>query len=175
MEISDIRMRMVRKPGTGKLRAFCSVTIDSAFVVRDLKVIEGSNGGYFVAMPSRLLTDRCPRCGCKNHLRAKFCNGCGARLAEDRADKDYLGRLKLHEDTAHPLNTSCRDEIQREVLEAFHRKMDKLKQPEYTEAPELSAGGDVLDEIEEQLELPEEKEPASTEEEPGDTFGKGLF
>ena len=35
-----------------KLKAFASIIIDDAFVVKDLKVIEGNNG-RFVAMPSR--------------------------------------------------------------------------------------------------------------------------
>src|SRR5215813_8935543 len=70
-----------------RLQAFCSVTFDDAFVVRDLKIIEGTKGS-FVAMPSRKLTDRCPQCSCKNHLRARFCNQCGAKLDEDRAIRD---------------------------------------------------------------------------------------
>ncbi|NIO41765.1 MAG: stage V sporulation protein G, partial [Burkholderiales bacterium] len=53
-----------------RLRAFCSITFDDCFVVRDLKIIEG-NSGPFVAMPSRKLTSHCPECGSKNHLRAR--------------------------------------------------------------------------------------------------------
>ena len=34
-----------------RLKAFCSVTIDKEFVIRDLKIIEGTNG-MFVAMPA---------------------------------------------------------------------------------------------------------------------------
>lgn len=36
----------------GLLRAFASITIDNAFVVRGLKVIEGPSG-LFIAMPTR--------------------------------------------------------------------------------------------------------------------------
>lgn len=36
----------------GKMKAVVSVTIDNAFVVHDVKVVEGMNG-LFVAMPSR--------------------------------------------------------------------------------------------------------------------------
>src|SRR5262252_3234587 len=53
-----------------RLQAFCSVTFDDAYVVRDLKIIEGTKGS-FVAMPIRKLTDRCPGCGSKNHLRVQ--------------------------------------------------------------------------------------------------------
>ena len=63
------------------------MTLDGEFVVRDLKLIEGANG-LFVAMPSRKLTDKCPKCGGKNHLRARFCNGCGGKLDETRGGTD---------------------------------------------------------------------------------------
>ena len=67
-----------------RLRAFCSLTFDNTFVIRDVKLIEG-NDGLFLAMPSRKLCDHCPDCGEKNHLRARYCNGCGRRLDEDRS------------------------------------------------------------------------------------------
>ncbi len=50
MEITDIRVRRVG--GDGKLRAYVTVTFDSAFVVHNIKVIHGRNG-VFIAMPSR--------------------------------------------------------------------------------------------------------------------------
>src|SRR5687767_4024069 len=70
-------------PSGGRLRAFCSLTLDDTFVVRDVKLIEG-NDGLFLAMPSRKLSDHCPQCHDKNHLRARYCNNCGGRLDEDR-------------------------------------------------------------------------------------------
>ena len=51
MKISDIRIRMVSKDDS-KLKAVAAFTIDDAFVVHDVKIIDGSNG-YFIAMPSR--------------------------------------------------------------------------------------------------------------------------
>jgi stage V sporulation protein G len=113
-----------------RLQAFCSVTFDDAFVVRDLKIIEGAKGS-FVAMPSRKLTDRCCQCGCKNHLRARFCNQCGGRLDEDRATRDADGRVKLHADIAHPINSACREVIQSAVLKAFYHEKERAKQPGY--------------------------------------------
>src|SRR5439155_16103746 len=113
-----------------RLQAFCSVTFDNAFVVRDLKIIEGTKGP-FVAMPSRKLTDRCTQCGCKNHLRARFCNQCGRQLDEDRATRDADGRAKLHADIAHPINSGCREVIQTAVLKAYHDERERSKQPGY--------------------------------------------
>src|SRR5215468_3715769 len=113
-----------------RLQAFCSVTFDNAYVVRDLKIIEGTKGS-FVAMPSRKLTDRCPGCGCKNHLRARFCNQCGGKLDEDRATRDADGRVKLHADIAHPINSACREVIQSAILKAYQQEKERSKQPGY--------------------------------------------
>jgi stage V sporulation protein G len=113
-----------------RLLAFCSVTFDDAFVVRDLKIIEGSKGS-FVAMPSRKLTDRCGQCGYKNHLRARHCNQCGHKLDEDRATRDADGRAKLHADIAHPINSACREVIQTAVLRAYQEEKERAKQPGY--------------------------------------------
>lgn len=50
MNITDVRVRKVNVEG--KMRAIVSVTLDSEFVVHDIKVIEGENG-LFIAMPSK--------------------------------------------------------------------------------------------------------------------------
>ena len=50
MQITDIQVRVVASEG--KLRAYVTVTFDAAFVVHNIKVIEGKNG-VFIAMPSR--------------------------------------------------------------------------------------------------------------------------
>jgi stage V sporulation protein G len=82
-------------------------------------------------MPSRKLSDRCNQCGCKSHLRARFCNQCGGRLDEDRAIRSADGRAKLHADIAHPINSSCREVIQGAVLRAFQEEKERSKQPGY--------------------------------------------
>ena len=132
MEITEVRVKLVGNRSE-RLRAFCSVTLDGDFVVRDLKVIDGTNGP-FVAMPSRKLADRCRRCGCKNHLRARYCNECGNQLGESRAAKDSHGRAKLHADVAHPINSQCRERIQATVVEAFSQELEKAKEPGYKQA-----------------------------------------
>jgi stage V sporulation protein G len=159
MHLSEIRINLCG-PSAGRLKAFCSLTFDNTFVIRDVKLIEG-NDGLFLAMPSRKLCDRCRRCGEKNHLRARFCNNCGVRLDENR----YLhsqhpvrsmnghgnghsngngdgGRLKLHADIAHPINTDCRLQIEQQVLSAYRDEIDRSKQPGYV-PPALD--GDCLD------------------------------
>ncbi|MEM7234223.1 MAG: SpoVG family protein [Planctomycetota bacterium] len=131
MEITEVRVKLV-PPGQDKLRAFCSITIDQQFVIRDLKVIEGAKGA-FVAMPSRKLTTRCSRCGGKNNQGVSYCNHCGARVSSRHSQE---GRAKLHADIAHPINTECRQGIQAVVLETYLRELERSQDPRY-EPPEL--------------------------------------
>lgn len=129
MEITEVRIKLMEEPGE-RLQAFCSITFDDCFVVRDLKIIEGTSGP-FVAMPSRKLTAHCSTCGCKNHLRAGYCNQCGTRLKEQHAAKDDEGRAKLYADIAHPINSSCREMIQARVIKAYEEEKARSKLPGY--------------------------------------------
>ena len=129
MHVTEVRVKLMDDPHE-RLLAFCSVTLDGCFVIRDLKLISGKTGP-FVAMPSRKLADRCPRCHNKNHLRAAYCNGCGARLSDDRALKDEEGRAKLYADIAHPINSGCRESIQAEVNAAYEQELVLAQQPGY--------------------------------------------
>jgi stage V sporulation protein G len=129
VEITEVRVKLMEEAGE-RLQAFCSITFDDAFVVRDLKIIEGATGP-FVAMPSRKLTTHCPQCGCKNHLRAAYCNQCGGRQREQSAGKDEEGRAKLYADIAHPINSICREMIQQRVIRAFEEEKTRSKLPGY--------------------------------------------
>lgn len=129
MDITEVRVKLVDNKDD-RLKAFCSMTLDNDFVVRDIKIIEGS-GGLFVAMPSRKMSDHCPKCRGKNHLRSRFCNNCGASLSEDRARKDGKGRMKLHADIAHPINPTCRNQIQDRIIQAYEEEVEKSKLPGY--------------------------------------------
>lgn len=129
MEITEVRVKLVENKDE-RLKAFCSMTLDNEFVIRDIKIIEGTSG-LFVAMPSRKMSDHCERCGGKNHLRAKYCNNCGAQLPEERAKHDVKGRMKLHADIAHPINAECRKKIQDRIAQAFEAEVEKSKQPGY--------------------------------------------
>jgi stage V sporulation protein G len=134
VRITEVRVKIMEDRGD-KLQAFCTITLDDSFVIRDLKIIGGTKG-IFVAMPSRKLSDRCDRCGCKNHLRAGYCNDCGARLTPDRASRDEHGRAKLHADIAHPINSVTRELLQRAVLDAFQAEVERSKLPGYV-APKI--------------------------------------
>ena len=129
MEITEVRVKLMDEPGE-RLQAFCSITFDDAFVVRDLKIIEGATGP-FVAMPSRKLTGHCTQCGSKNHLRAAFCNHCGARQKGQSTVRDEEGRANLYADIAHPINSVCREMIQQRVIQAFEEERARSKLPGY--------------------------------------------
>lgn len=129
MNITEVRIKLMEDPGE-RLKAFCSITFDNCFVVRDLKIIEGANGP-FVAMPSRKLTSHCARCGMKNHLRAQYCNQCGSSISHDHMPLDADGRAKLYADIAHPINSSCREMIQDRVIDEFYNEIDRSKLPGY--------------------------------------------
>jgi stage V sporulation protein G len=129
MEITEVRIKLMAD-SDDRLQGFCSVTFDNCFVVRDLKIIDGTSGP-FVAMPSRKLTSHCHQCGTKNHLRAQYCNQCGARQRDDRAVRDAEGRAKLYADIAHPINSQCRETIQGRVIAEFRAEQDRAKQPGY--------------------------------------------
>jgi stage V sporulation protein G len=130
MDITEVRIKLM-EDSEDRLRAFCSITFDHAFVVRDLKIIEGTNGP-FVAMPSRKMTARCGRCGSKNHMRSNYCNQCGKRLrgAQDLQDIEGASN-KLYADIAHPINQACRDQIQQAVIGEYHLELERAKQPGY--------------------------------------------
>lgn len=130
MEITEVRIKLVVAKND-KLRAFCSITIEDAFVVRDLKVIEGSKGP-FVAMPSRKVMQRCRKCSEKNHHRANYCNDCGGRLpVQSKTSRLDSDGTKLHADIAHPINSGCREMVQQRVLESYAEEMARSAEPGY--------------------------------------------
>jgi stage V sporulation protein G len=145
VEITEVRIKLMEdnSGSNERLQAFCSITFDDMFVIRDLKIIEGAKG-FFVAMPSRKLTDRCHNCGTKNHLRSRFCNQCGSRLDENRAIRDADGRAKLHADIAHPINSMCREKIQGAVLASYADELERAKLPGYVSRyDDLDGDGDL--------------------------------
>ncbi|MCK9603122.1 MAG: SpoVG family protein [Candidatus Omnitrophica bacterium] len=128
MEITEVRIFVKDSPDK-KLKAYATVTFDNAFVVRNIKVIEGTSG-LFIAMPSRKVRQPCPKCNFKNELRAKYCNQCGAQLpfvSRPVGEAGAAGAQLEHKDIAHPITQSFREYLQKRVLEAYEH--DKTKGP----------------------------------------------
>ena len=173
MQVTNIRIKLCQ-PQSGRLKAFCALTFDHTFVVRDIKLIEGHDG-VFLAMPSRKVTDHCGRCGDKNHLRARYCNNCGGRLDENRMarqqhdqNRDHHrkqqhsqhlgevesysqpagnGRVKLHADIAHPISANCRQAIEDQVMAAFAQELHRSQMPGYIPSSLDGEDGEYYDSL----------------------------
>ena len=130
MEITEVRVFLKEGPDK-KLKAYTTVTFDNAFVVRNVKVIEG-NKGLFVAMPSRKLKNPCSKCGHSNVVRSKFCNECGTALEPAASTgrqiaQNDTARQSEHRDIAHPITPEFRDYLQKKVLDAYQQEKDKVQ------------------------------------------------
>lgn len=126
MEITETRVFLKDSPDK-KLKAYVTVTFDNAFVVRNIKVIEGTSG-LFIAMPSRKIKQSCPKCGFKNELRSKYCNQCAAQLPlVSRPSGPEAGSSAQleHKDIAHPITQSFREYLQKRILEAYEQEKTK--------------------------------------------------
>ena len=135
MEITEVRIFLKDSPDK-KLKAYATVTFDNAFVVRNIKVIEGTKG-VFIAMPSRKIKQACSKCNFKNESRSKYCNQCGCQLpvslqvpAQDGSMNNAQSDQK---DIAHPITQSFRDYLQKRILESFEQ--EKIKGPSNMERP----------------------------------------
>ncbi len=131
MEITDIRI-FLQPRSDNKLKAYATLTLDHAFVVRNVKVIEGTKG-LFVAMPSERVKEPCPKCGFRNVVHSKFCNQCGGTLNQPGQHEEHTGdtpeeRQAEHRDIAHPITMECREYIQKKVLEAYEAARTSVPQ-----------------------------------------------
>jgi stage V sporulation protein G len=85
VEITEVRVSLRDEP---KLKAFVNVTFDNAFVIRGLKVINGTKG-YFVSMPSRKRNN-----GTHQDI-AHPINNEMRRMIEDKVLAAYENELKM--------------------------------------------------------------------------------
>lgn len=140
MTVTEVRVTLRHDPAHPDVLAFCQFVIDGAFVVREVKLIRPARGTRcpegngnptwepLVCMPCRKLTARCPGCGGKNQLLAKFCNWCGAGLPR----QDGAGRRphsQVHADVAHPAHQGARALIHAAVLAAYRAELRKAARP----------------------------------------------
>jgi len=121
MKITETRI-FIKEGQDKKLKAYATVTFDDAFVVRNIKVIQGVSG-MFIAMPSRKLKNPCQRCYFKNEVGSKYCNQCGAELTEIEDDDTARDAKTEHRDIAHPISQEFRDYLQSEVLKAYQAEV----------------------------------------------------
>ncbi|OGC79758.1 MAG: septation protein SpoVG [candidate division Zixibacteria bacterium RBG_16_43_9] len=86
MEITEVRITLRDEE---KLKAFANITFDNAFVIRGLKVINGTKG-YFVSMPSRKRPD-----GTHQDIAHPVSNEM-RRIIEEKVLEAYEMELKVH-------------------------------------------------------------------------------
>jgi stage V sporulation protein G len=139
MEITEVKI-FLKEGQDKKLKAYATLTFDNIFVVRNVKVIEGTKG-LFVAMPSRKLKDPCPKCNFRNVVRSKYCNNCGSALPMTEHRAPAAGaeggpKESEHKDIAHPITAECRDYIQKKVLDAYDKEK---RSPSTAHAPASAA------------------------------------
>lgn len=120
MEITEIRV-FPKEGQDKKLKAYTTVTFDNVFVVRNIKIIQGSSG-LFIAMPSRKMKYPCQKCNFKNEVGSKFCNNCGTRLSEGNFQPAVIDAKAEHRDVAHPITQEFRDYVQTRILEVFENE-----------------------------------------------------
>ena len=121
MNITEVRVFLKESPDK-KLKAYVTITFDDCFVVRDLKIIEGTKG-LFVAMPSKRAKESCPNCHYKNVLKSKYCNQCGNALEiKEYLKEEYRSEYK---DIAHPITIEAREYIQSEVIKVYNQEVEK--------------------------------------------------
>jgi stage V sporulation protein G len=99
MEITEVRVYPVDEE---KLKAYVTITFDHCFVVRDLKIIQGTNG-LFVAMPSR----KCKDGSFKD--TAHPLNSETRRMIEDKILGRYQNLLRQRQET-RPISQPVRSE-----------------------------------------------------------------
>jgi len=138
MDVTEVKVKLM-PPRKDRLLAFCSITLDHEFIVRDLKIINGKNG-VFVAMPSRKVTASCPQCRFLNNVLAKFCNECGATLDPQKVVVRENGQAKLYVDIAFPINNDCLKRITDKVIAAYHQEIGRGEPPRPTPSDAFDAG-----------------------------------
>jgi len=100
MQVTDVKVKIMHSEGN--LKAYATVTFDDEFVVKDIKVIEGTKG-LFIAMPSKPLKNR------RN---------------EEATEEEYSeDRRNLHKDIAHPINAAAREKIQTAILTKYEEEL----------------------------------------------------
>ena len=120
MEITEVRV-FLKEGHDKKLKAYTTVTFDNSFVVRNIKVIQGTEA-LFIAMPSRKMKKSCPKCNFKNEFGSKFCNQCGSSLPVDHPSQETEDSKAEHRDIAHPITQEFREYLQKKVLEAYKKE-----------------------------------------------------
>lgn len=121
MEITDVRLTLIRPGVSTALVATAHIVFDGVFMVREVRILKVANPPRrLVVMPDWTVKSKCRDCGKKNSIAAQFCNWCGVRLTPDLDQ-----RAKA--DVAHPLTPDFREYLTSTVLEALDAELAKQR------------------------------------------------
>lgn len=124
MTITDTRVSLIGEGAQDGLAAYCAVTFDHVFVVRDVRVVK-IDGRTYVSMPERKIQSACPHCRERNALRARFCGECGGRLPDPPAHDAHGRPTRFLVDVVHPIRREFRAELERTVIDAYQAERSR--------------------------------------------------
>ena len=120
MIITEVRIDPAAE--AGPLLAWATIVFDDSFIIKDVKLLRGTDGRPFISMPRRAVRDHCRRCGKSIDVTSAFCPSCGLEqgpVANRVSARDNVGRLKVYVDIAHPIRRGLREAILEAVLDEW--------------------------------------------------------
>jgi len=96
--ITEIKINLNTRT-EGKVKAFANITLDSAFVVTGIKIVEGVKG-LFVSFPQQ-------------------------KLSAPRLNR-RTGKMEEYIDLVFPITKECRETIQNSVLNAYQSEIQRV-------------------------------------------------
>ncbi|MFH1422009.1 MAG: zinc ribbon domain-containing protein, partial [Planctomycetota bacterium] len=116
IEVTQINVTPVER--AGRLCAVCELVINRVFIIKEIKIIS-TKYGNIVRLPEKEVVMSCPYCKNRNHLRARFCNACGAKLTNGKKEKKINTPLsQFFYPVVFPMSVECREYISNVVLSA---------------------------------------------------------
>ncbi len=116
MEITEVTVELTGYQ-QDKVRAYCSVVIDDAIVIREVKILAMENG-FLVAMPNRRSAEPCVLCSARNDFNARFCCQCGQPMVGTENPP-----RRIYRDIVHPISAKARQQLEAVVLAAYEKEL----------------------------------------------------
>lgn len=138
MVFRDIDIHVLRE-ARGRLRAYAHVETNEGWVIRNIKIVQRSNGSYAVYFPSSPLMSRCCNSDCPtlNPVLSNYCNSCGSKqliVGEQGRPSDY------HRDVVYPAEYNDRQCAYGEIVTAYLEKVKGSEDSNAVDAVQQSAG-----------------------------------
>lgn len=111
LEITEV---IVEPTPAGKVVAYCSITLNGALAIRNIRLID-VGAGAFMAMPNQRARVACPTCSGPTAIGLPYCGRCGAPVPEAPPE------CPVHHDTCFPVSAEARRFIQDAVMAEYRR------------------------------------------------------